>query len=219
MNNLPINKISNFLNIPVKEIDSLIPIIENNWIELIHDAKFKYSSIILPLIIKNSTFEISNQFSFKSSKLAKMLIHSNQIFFYSATLGLAVDKKLKLKSYYNLEDALVYNACANSLIEIETQKIFDTLKKQQARLNKYTSIRFSPGYLDLDLSNQNLFLSITNSTSKIGLTLSNHLALIPEKSITAFSCISNRKLPTSYNCSLCDFYNKCLSEGGFKCEF
>ena len=55
---------------------------------------------------------------------------------------------------------------------------------------RLTKQRFSPGYGDLGLENQNVIHSLLD-LGRLGITLSSRCMLIPEKSVTAIAGIEN----------------------------
>lgn len=64
-----------------------------------------------------------------------------------------------------------------------------------------SSRRFSPGFCDLDLKEQNVFDSVLNLES-IGISLNASCVLVPEKSITAAAVAADR-LPSASICAFC----------------
>ena len=68
-----------------------------------------------------------------------------------------------------------------SKIEEVCDSLEDTLKEQGLVLRR----RYSPGYFDLDISEQKKIFALLDITKRIGLTLSDTCQMIPTKSVTA----------------------------------
>ncbi|MBR7060593.1 MAG: hypothetical protein IKI34_02545 [Eubacterium sp.] len=51
--------------------------------------------------------------------------------------------------------------------------------------------RYSPGYFDLDISEQKKVFALLELTKRIGLTLTDSCEMLPAKSVTAFIGIEN----------------------------
>ena len=92
-------------------------------------------------------FKDSN-ISIKSKDLYKLLGGCSQCILLSTTLGIDIEKQIKINSYSNLTKSIIIDACATTAIEefcdILQSNIEDELRKE----GKYITNRYSPGYGD-----------------------------------------------------------------------
>lgn len=126
---------------------------------------------------------------------------SNKVVLMGATLGIAVDKRIRYYQYNDLTRSLVLDACASTLVE----EVCDELEKEIVKYlgsNIKKISRFSPGYGDLPLSFQTTMSKILNLEKTIGVTVNKSNILIPRKSVTAIIGIGLNK-----NISHCKYCN------------
>lgn len=124
--------------------------------------------------------------SIQSKDLSKNLSNCESLIIFAITIGSGADMLIKKHSKINPALAAIFQATGSMFVESYAEKI-NELVKIEAKENGYkTHPRFSPGYGDLSLLNQNIFFRLLNCTQKIGLTLMDSFIMAPEKSITAF---------------------------------
>ena len=82
-------------------------------------------------------------------------------------------------------------ATAAMFIESYVDSINHMLKREALSQRMVLHPRYSPGYGDVSLEVQNIFFSLLPCT-KIGLSLTDTLFMIPEKSVTAFIGIEHK---------------------------
>ena len=125
---------------------------------------------------------IIGDFRFVSARLAQNLEGCSRVVF-GATLGVAVDRIIKVSASTDIADAMALQAAAASKIE----EVCDSLEEQiKAEHSVSLRQRYSPGYFDLDISNQKKVFSLLELTKRIGLTLTDTCEMVPTKSVTAF---------------------------------
>lgn len=102
---------------------------------------------------------------------------------FGATLGTGIDRIIKANSATDIAMAMALQAAAASKIE----EICDDLEQQIITKHGVTlRQRYSPGYFDLDISQQRDLFSLLELTKRIGLTLTDTCEMVPTKSVTAF---------------------------------
>lgn len=217
MLDFPLAEIARTLNTPLSLLEKEKEIIKECWEKLLSVATFQFVSAFENIQVSERKIQLSS-FSIPSEKLSKHFQSADQLYIYASTLGISVDKLLKREGFRNMEHTLLLNACANVYIEQKTEEHFILQKKALSSANRFMSIRFSPGYLDLPLTLQKPLLERLDTSKKIGLSHTENFFLIPEKSITAFAAISDYPLIATYQCDACNFYEKCKNEGGFLCD-
>ena len=153
--------------------------------------------------------------SIKSKDLYKLLEDCNQCIVLSTTLGIDIEKQIKINSYSNLTKSIIIDACATTAIEefcdILQSNIEDKLNKEE----KYITNRYSPGYGDLPIQINEDIINLLNTSKKIGLTITQDKIMIPRKSVIAIIGISENK--STYNkksCKECSNYNRCKYKKG-----
>ena len=127
---------------------------------------------------------------FKSVRLAQHLEGCTRVAVFGATLGLAVDRLIALTSKENMSLAMAYQAAAAAYIEEVCDSLEEEIKESCGVLLRS---RYSPGYFDLDVTEQRKLFSIIDITKRIGITLSDSCQMMPSKSVTAFSGIEDRQ--------------------------
>lgn len=130
---------------------------------------------------------IIGTYEFKSTRLAENLKDCNRVCIFGATLGTECDRLLRTYSSTDIARAMVLQGCLASKIEEICDSLEDNLKAQGFKLRQ----RYSPGYFDLDISENRKIFEIIDLTKRIGLTLTDTCQMVPTKSVTAFIGIEN----------------------------
>lgn len=120
---------------------------------------------------------------FKSKKLANNLSDCEKVVVFGATLGIECDRLIKNASATDIALAMALQAAAASKIEEVCDNLEEQIKKE---LGVDLCQRYSPGYYDLDISEQKKFFLLLDLTKRIGLTLTETCEMVPTKSVTAF---------------------------------
>ncbi|MBO5495205.1 MAG: Vitamin B12 dependent methionine synthase activation subunit [Eubacterium sp.] len=124
---------------------------------------------------------------FHSKRLAKTLEGCNKVCIFGATLGTECDRLLRTYSGTDIARAMVLQACLASKIEEVCDSLEDTLRAQGLVLRQ----RYSPGYFDLDITENRKIFEMLELTKRIGLTLTDTCQMVPTKSVTAIIGIEN----------------------------
>ncbi len=131
------------------------------------------------IIVENMTFT--------SQRLAENLKGCERVCLFGATLGTESDRLLRTYSSMDISRMAVLQACLASKIEevcdrLEVKLIADGYSLRQ---------RYSPGYFDLDITENKKIFELLDLTKRIGLTLTDTCQMVPTKSVTAFIGIEN----------------------------
>ncbi len=125
---------------------------------------------------------------FKSRRLAENLAGCKRVAVLGATLGTEADRLLRK---YSSKSAQLMTMQA-----VLTAKIEEVCDGVQAAIESEcgckTRERYSPGYFDLDISEQKKLFSILDITKRCGITLTDTFQMIPTKSVTAFAGIEDK---------------------------
>lgn len=149
-------------------------------VEEVADVKTLYR--IFDCNVTENALEIGKVI-FKSKRLAETLKGCKRVVVFGATLGLETDRLIKTAGATDLAKAMAYQAAATALIE----EVCDGLEKSIIEKHgvKLTR-RYSPGYFDLDITEQRKLFSLVEITKRIGITLTESCQMMPSKSVTAF---------------------------------
>ena len=124
-----------------------------------------------------------NGTEFKSARLAENMKGCTRCAVIAATLGTECDRLIKTALATDTAKAMAYQAAANAKIEEVCDALEDTIRK---RYSVKLRQRYSPGYFDLDITEQKKFFSLIEITKRIGITLTDTFEMVPTKSVTAF---------------------------------
>lgn len=124
---------------------------------------------------------------FKSKRLADNLRGCKKVCVFGATLGTECDRLLRTYSSSDISRAAVLQACLSSKIEEVCDGLEENLRAKGFRLRP----RYSPGYFDLDISENKKIFELIELTKRIGITITDGGQMSPSKSVTAFIGIEN----------------------------
>lgn len=124
---------------------------------------------------------------FESADLKRVLGGAEECYLFAATLGHEVDLLIRRYSITSPADLLILQASAATMIEAYIDKCELELKKGVGVGVGCRELctRFSPGYGDLPLSVQPIFLEMVDAGKQLGISLTDAYLMIPSKSVTA----------------------------------
>ena len=138
-----------------------------------------------------------------SQSLKRNLQDCESVVFFSATVGIGIDRLIGKFSAVSSIDALVYQAVGTAYIEVLCDAFCEKLVEMEK--GKFLRPRFSPGYGDFGIENQKEIFKMLDSTRKIGVSLTESLQMVPSKSVTAIVGISDKKTDCSKKgCENCE---------------
>jgi len=169
----------------------------DRWIseaEMICDITLIYRFIGVESVSADSV-RLSGGITLNSGALAVFLQDSREVLLMASTAGIAVDNEInRLQNSDEMARALVYDAAASVIADAGLDWLMAYLRRMLMQRGKIlANNRFSPGYADLDLSNQQIFYDLLE-LSKWGIQITQKYILIPRKTVTAAAGIS-----TPYN--------------------
>lgn len=122
----------------------------------------------------------------------------------AVTLGSGADRLLHQKECTDMSAAVVMQACAAAMVEAVCEDIQRSIEQSAAARGLYIRPRFSPGYGDWPLTDQQPLLDSLEAGKRIGLTVTDSLMLAPTKSVTAVIGLSHQKgLCHVHKCATC----------------
>ena len=140
-----------------------------------------------------------------SKNLSKNLRNCKQAILLGATLGTQVDQLMRKYQITDMSKAVVMQAAAAAMLEEYLDECQEKIKEEVSREGKGLRPRFSPGYGDFDISNQEMILRMIHADKTIGLTLTKSSMLSPTNSVTAVIGISEgEESCQTAGCETCD---------------
>lgn len=140
---------------------------------------------VYPYDCCNACVQAAEEYHIPGQSLRKHLSCATKVIFLSATVGEAVEQAASdafAKGEYAL--GMLIDAAATTAVEQTADELEKLLINKFAKLGFKMTFRFSPGYGDWDLSEQDKVAKLANAEA-IGVTLTESLMLMPRKSITA----------------------------------
>ncbi len=151
---------------------------------ILMDAKGLYS--ILDLKVGEDFLELDSTHRIKSNSLHRLLKDSDIAVVMAVTIG---DDICAKRDYYvtdskEMSKGVVIDAVMSEVADAVMDSLHNMVKKMGIQKGYNTTIRYSPGYNDFDLSCQNMVDDILG-LEQIGVVVTDHHLLKPEKSVTA----------------------------------
>lgn len=167
----------------------LLSLIDDCCDEVNRCVKPKTLHRIFDCKVSDDEIKVENM-TFKSHRLAENLKGCEKVCIFGATLGTECDRLLRTYTNTDLTRTVVLQSCLASKIEEVCDSLEDKLKEEGLVLRQ----RYSPGYFDLDISENKKIFELLELTKRIGLTLTDTLQMVPTKSVTAFIGIENTEV-------------------------
>ena len=191
-----------------KEEDSNIQNLLDKFLPLVKMTALPKGSYAFFDLEKGEDAVFIEKESLKSKALYKNLMSSDSAILFSLTLGIGIDRLISKYSVLSPASALCINGIATALIEEYANVFYSEIKEILKSENLFLMPRFSPGYADFDLKNQNLFIKLTNAEKICGINLTDGYMMTPSKTITAIMGISDTDLACDKSgCEICDNKN------------
>ncbi len=146
----------------------------------------------------------------EGNDMQTLLGESEQCILLAVTLGQKVDELIRKAQVLDLQQSVLLDVCASSMVEELCNQIETDLTEEWQKKGMYLTDRFSPGYGDLPLSIQGNFCKVLDTNRKIGLHVSKEYIMMPRKSITAILGISHKEQPMRIKgCAHCRLFEDC----------
>ncbi len=193
--------------------------IDKNLASTIEECREEIKKVITPRVVysyKNIKSSddgvevITTNLILKGNDIKEHLKNSTECVLMAVTLGNEVEKRTRLYEKTNLTKALILDACATTAVEEVCDIVENGVKEKAISDGMNITFRYSPGYGDLPLDVQNIFLRVLVAQKKIGLTVSENNLLFPRKSVTAIIGIVNSGIEKKRkSCKECSNYENC----------
>lgn len=126
-----------------------------------------------------------NRYAFYSQNLSHLLKDSEKAALFLVTIGKHITQTMqKLLDNQNFAEAYILDKIASLLVERFAQETQEDIARTADSKNMQYTRRFSPGYGDWNVKEQKKIFNILKP-EKIGVKLTRHCMMVPEKSISA----------------------------------
>ncbi len=194
---------------PPARTSSLIDDYVENAHQLIEPS---YSYVIRDIeLVYGSSVVIDGSIIFESQVIARLLKRCHKVAILLVTIG----KHLEETARWLAEDSLmvqsiVLEAIGSDAVDRVANFVQDRIRKVASEQGLVTSQRFSPGYCDWDIEQQEILFRTMDSDSA-GIHLTERYLMIPRKSISGIIGIGPADDNVeSYNpCKICDRHDCC----------
>ena len=165
-------------------------------------AAYKVCWLTVPIRVEEKGVDFG-LFYAPGQSLARNLQGCQQAVVFAATTGMQAEQQRKRRMVASPAGALVLDAVGTAAAEAVCDRFCADRRAQLP--GQSLRPRFSPGYGDLPLQLQKELLACLDSHRKIGLSLSQNLMMIPQKSVTAIVGIGAQGCQTNlHDCANCE---------------
>lgn len=142
--------------------------------------------------------------------IARHLAGASKCALLAATLGVEIEARIRMLEQTDLTASLILDAAATDCIEKHCDEAGELLRDAAGAQGLYPGTRYSPGYGDLPLTLQPQLLRLLDAGRRIGLTCTDHLILLPRKSVTAIIGLFEHPVPSAHrSCEHCPIQATC----------
>ncbi len=219
INDISLEEVSRYIGTNIDEIDK-------RTLNDIHDAvdslklnlSFKSTYKMFDIIHEENKITLDGtSLIIESENVREMLKECDKCILLAVTLGENIDRLLRTMQVQNISKAVIFDACASSMIENLCNNYENELNKSLQ--NPHFTDRFSPGYGDFPLEISTSICRILSTDRTIGLSVTQTGIMLPRKSITAIIGISNKPQPKIIKgCNFCNLANDCpYKKKGINC--
>lgn len=199
---LPEQQIYRYMGLGGSACDAeLAATIRQTMLEFLPMVQCKVCYCVVPLTIHENEINCS-LFSLRSKDLARNLQDCTFAVLFAATLGMAVERQRRRAAVISPVKALVLDAMGSVAIEACCNRFSAHIAKQFPDYKARP--RFSPGYGDFPLETQSELLSVLDAARTIGVTLSEGMLMIPQKSVSAVMGFGKQGCDTVGECDDCN---------------
>lgn len=205
--NIDKNLVKKYLNYKCDN-DEIDFVIDDIFLELKSIATPKKNCVISNVSLENGFYKLDNlNIVLQSNDINKLFCECDKIATLVVTLGLEIDKQIAYYSKVDVAKSLIMDACSNVWVEA----VMDELEEEvcQQMNGKFKTMRFSPGYGDLNISVQKDVIERTGSNKFLGINVNANYLMTPLKTITAFLGFSDKKQLFANICLTCPQKGKC----------
>ena len=120
-----------------------------------------------------------------SEDLGKNLNGCEYVYLMGATIGIGIDRLIARASVSDMTKATIFQAVGAAYVEEYCDYINEEIRRLECREGMALRPRFSPGYGDFTLENQENLFRLLNLSKHVGISLTDSMLMSPSKSVTA----------------------------------
>lgn len=156
----------------------------------------------------------TGQLTFVSQDIADLLANQDQVVILAVTIGPALEEKVEqLFASDQLTKATILDAVGSIAVEEAANELQEKIAAEAKEIALPSlTMRYSPGYGDLDLDIQPQLLELVQG-QELGVAVNDSFLLIPQKSITALIGLGQTESKVQpqcdFDCANCD-YDRCI---------
>lgn len=124
--------------------------------------------------------------------IRKHLAGCREIYLLCATVGMFVDKNIRLKMVMEPAAGVVLDSCASVAVERVADAAEKQIEEEVGAEGRHITWRFSPGYGDFPLSVQRDIVEELDTYRRLGVAVGEDMLLTPSKSVTALVGVMER---------------------------
>ncbi|MFC1954531.1 vitamin B12 dependent-methionine synthase activation domain-containing protein [Chloroflexota bacterium] len=167
---------------PSVRIDSLV----NDYIDNYHHLIDSSASCIVKRIesVEGNITDIEDSISLNSSAISRLMEHCREVAIFTLTIGNRLEDMVGyLAEKGHVLQATVLDAIGSGAVETLAASVEENVKQEAGSNGMVISQRFSPGYCDWDVSQQEMvFRAMGENTA--GVHLTGEYLMLPQKSIS-----------------------------------
>ena len=154
-------------------------------LSLINGAlSFRVGFMVVPLTWDEEGFPVF-PFEQRSEKLKKNLEGCDRAVLFASTIGSGIDRLIRRYEKADPKMGLLLQGLGAERVESLCDAFNDEVKEICEETGQTTRMRYSPGYGDLPIEVQKVFLPLLDAERRLGITLSESCLMAPSKSVTA----------------------------------
>ncbi len=152
---------------------------------------FRVGFLVVPLSWDEDGFPVF-PFEQRSEKLKKNLLGCDRAVLFAATIGSGIDRLIRRFEKADPKMGLLLQGLGAERVESLCDAFNEEVKEVSKETGRETRMRFSPGYGDLPIEVQKVFLPLLDAERRLGITLSESCLMAPSKSVTAIIGVASK---------------------------
>lgn len=148
------------------------------------DPRLSYRTLTLAGVNQGG-IELEDGTCFKSPKLARAMASADRVCCFVATLGPELEMKVhRLMQLRRHADACVLDALGSMSAESIVEQFYQRMAQRLAKENRGVTLRFSPGYCDWPLAQQQPLFALFANQAPLRVELNQSCLMSPRKSVS-----------------------------------
>lgn len=200
---IPLRAVYRYLGLRGTEPDeALASLTERSLREFREIAQFSACYLVLPCRETEQGVDFGAFFA-PGESLKRNLRGCEQAILFAATAGVETERQRRRAELSSMAQAVVFDAIGSAAIEVFCDWLSDGWRRDYPGF--VLRPRFSPGYGDLPLETQKTLLSTLDAGRKAGVSLTESLLMLPQKSVSAIVGLGKTGCEARHgDCSLCE---------------